>query len=244
MSNSGSYYGVKRELKRADFFKSFSTNDNVTEYMLRIIDEKIETSNPLRILDLGTGNGYLIREVEKRNKSKLNSTELIGIDSSSEMVEIAQNNKPRTKVNFFVMDNNHLQFEDNSFDLVIAKAVSNVSISEVYRILNNDGWFVYKEYGPGKGIVEVMKNMKKLAIHSGDKLVNSMETVGFKRIELMKFYIPLLRSFDELNAIIDTMRILPNKITRPEAHKIVDVYFGGRDVSIIHSDPYLVVGQK
>ncbi len=244
MSNSGKYYGLKRENKRLSFFKAYTNNDNVTNEMLDIIEKKITETQPISILDLGTGNGYLIREVLRRNKNALKSSTLIGIDSSSVMIEIANNYLDAEAIEFIEMDNNRTKFQNDYFDIIIAKAVSNISTTEVYRILKTGGWFIYKEYGPGRGIVEIMTSMRKRRVHSGDRIVDDMKRMGFGNIELRKFYIPLSRTRDEVRAITDTMRILPYGITRDKVTRAIDEYYREKSWKIIHSDPYLIIGQK
>jgi len=245
MSNSGKYYGSKRELKRADFFKSYSNSDHITEKMLSLIDRKINNVKPKRILDLGTGNGYLIREVLARNPDILkNKVVLVGIDSSPTMIDIAKKVSKNNSIEFKTMDNNDIKYPDNYFDLVIAKAVSNISVQEIYRVLRKDGNFIYKEYGDGKGIYEIMSLMKNRLTHSGDNLTKTMVQVGFSNVEIRKYYIPISRTLDELRAIVDTMRVLPKRVTNNKAHKIIDKFYGDSISKIIHSDPYLIIGIK
>ena len=244
MSDNGKYYGLKREDKRSDFFKSFPNSDKITDKMLYIIDKKISEIKPTEILDLGTGNGFLIREVYKRNRDVLKSSKLIGIDSSSQMIEIAKRLDKKSPIEFTIMDNNATNFPDSHFDLIIAKAVSNISVPEVYRILKNGGWFIYKEYGSGKGIVELMEIMKGKSSHSGNSIIKQMEEIDFSSFELRNYYIPLLKSIEEAHAVIDTMRILPKKTSHKDAHKNIDKYYDSDKSKVIHSDPYLIIGQK
>ncbi len=245
MYNNGQYYDLKKELQRADFFKSYSNNDHITEKMLNLIDRKINKLKIKRILDLGTGNGYLIREVVNRNPNILKEkVVLVGIDTSSTMINIAKTNADNSLIEFKIMDNNDLHYPDNFFDLVIAKAVSNISIQEIYRVLRKGGNFVYKEYGGGKGIYEIISLMKKRLVHNGDKLTKTMQDIGFSDVWIQKYYIPMSRTLDEIYAIVDTMRVLPKGITKNKAYNIIDTFYGDSLSKIIHSDPYLITAIK
>jgi len=91
-----------------------------------------------RILDVGTGPGYLPIEIAKKNPS----IEVVGIDVSEKMVEIAgKNAKDIANVDFVVMDANKLEFDDNYFDFIVSSGSSHhwrnpVRIyNEIYRVL-------------------------------------------------------------------------------------------------------------
>jgi SAM-dependent methyltransferase len=160
------------------------------------------------------------------------------------MIEIAKSYSDAGAIDFIEMNNSNTEFQNDYFDIIIAKAVSNISTNEVCRILKTGGWFIYKEYGPGKGIVEIMATIRKQKFHSGDRIVEEMKQVGFGNIELRKFHIPLSRTRDEVRAIADTMRILPHGVTRGKVTMAIDEYYGGKSWKTIHSDPYLIIGQK
>lgn len=98
-----------------------------------------------RILDVGTGPGYLPLEIAKRSQS----LEIIGIDISSAMVKIASRNAENMgfsgRVMFQLGNAASLPFEDGHFDFV----VSTVSLhhwlrpaeclKEIYRVLKDNG---------------------------------------------------------------------------------------------------------
>lgn len=72
-----------------------------------------------RILDIGTGPGYLPIELAKLNFN----LDILGIDLSSKMVDIARENAKRAKaknVAFEVADANELPYENNSFDFILS----------------------------------------------------------------------------------------------------------------------------
>ncbi len=93
------------------------------------------------VLDVGTGPGYLPIEIAKR-APQIN---VAGIDASKALVRIAQANAERAgvsnRVRFLRGDGNRLDFDDDSFDLVISTGSLHVwkhpvlVINECFRIL-------------------------------------------------------------------------------------------------------------
>lgn len=93
------------------------------------------------VLDIGTGPGYLPIEIAKRSPR----ITVVGIDSSKVMVQIAQTNGEREGLSeralFAQCDANMLEFEDDSYDLVISTdslhAWKNpvLVINECFRVL-------------------------------------------------------------------------------------------------------------
>jgi ubiquinone/menaquinone biosynthesis C-methylase UbiE len=96
-----------------------------------------------KILDVGTGPGYLPIEIARLAPG----VEVIGIDISSDMVKIARRNAEKanlsSRVKFMVEDANKMSFEDSSFDLIVStgslhhwKKPLHV-INEIYRVLKD-----------------------------------------------------------------------------------------------------------
>lgn len=123
----------------------------------------------LSVLDEGCGFGdHLLRLA--RDKPK----ELVGLDSSRELIAFAQQqNVPRTR--FFVHDlNDLLLFQDQYFDKVFASLtvfyIKNLEqlVAENHRVLKNGGQFAFSIFHPvlmlmntsGKGIVGTRRDSK------------------------------------------------------------------------------------
>ena len=70
----------------------------------------------LKILDIGTGPGFFPRILSRKGH------DVVGIDCSNEMINLAKQNC--TYCEFHVMDSHNLEFEDNTFDLVISRNVT------------------------------------------------------------------------------------------------------------------------
>ena len=98
-----------------------------------------------RILDIGTGPGYVPFEIAKRAPG----LEIMGIDLSSGMVKVAEKNAEKlgvsNRVKFKVANAASLPFENDYFDFVIstlslhhwAKPVE--YIKEIHRVLKKNG---------------------------------------------------------------------------------------------------------
>jgi ubiquinone/menaquinone biosynthesis C-methylase UbiE len=99
-----------------------------------------QTSRGL-VLDIGTGPGYLPIEIAKRAPE----VTVVGIDWSKALVRIAQENAKEDglsdRVRFVKCDGNRIDFEDDSYDLVISTGSLHawknpvVVINECFRVL-------------------------------------------------------------------------------------------------------------
>ena len=239
MSNSGEYYDDVVASKRDSYFASRVYSDGVTEVLLSEISNLIHEIRPKRILDLGTGNGYLIREVYRRNKSYLKDCELIGIDTSDAMLIKARSMNDK-KIKYLKMDNNNISFTDGTFDLIIAKAVSNLSITEVFRLLRNNGWFLSKEYGHGKGILEITELLKIDNVDKGKEYWRQIKQLPFKYKEYREYLIKVERSVEDVLETLSIMRILPKNYERTTLKNDIGNYFGSSKTKMFSSDPYII----
>lgn len=98
-----------------------------------------------KIIDVGTGPGYLPFEIAKRSQS----LEIIGIDISSKMVEIANKNAENfglsERVKFQIGDVANLPFEDKSFEFVVSTlsfhhwSKPRESLNETHLVLKENG---------------------------------------------------------------------------------------------------------
>lgn len=99
-----------------DYFNSKDLHGNVQfQKEMNVLVNNLEEGS--KILDVGTAIGdYPKYLTEKCNKN----FEVIGIDSSENMIRVAMKNSP--KANFQVMDMRNLDFLDNSFNAIICLA--------------------------------------------------------------------------------------------------------------------------
>jgi SAM-dependent methyltransferase len=72
---------------------------------------------PHRILDVGCGTGYLLRQLASRVPESL---ELAGIDAAAPMIEVARANARDARLQFLVGVAEQLPYSDATFDLVVS----------------------------------------------------------------------------------------------------------------------------
>ena len=130
---SGPLIGKER-VKR--YVESLRRKDKVKRIyrplIARILSES--TQLPRRILDLGTGPGFLALEFAK----KLPDASIIGLDLSPDMIEYAENFvecKGLKNLCFVLGDTQEIPFEDNYFDVVVSHGMIKC-VSDVQKMLN------------------------------------------------------------------------------------------------------------
>ena len=100
--------------------------------------EFVKKTSPNTILDVGCGEGFMIRNI----KDILPSCNIIGIDISNNALAMAKKKCP--DVDLRIGNATELQFEDESFDLVICSEVlehiktPEVTLSELCRVSANN----------------------------------------------------------------------------------------------------------
>ncbi len=101
-----------------------------------------EISGPLRILDLGCGNGRLLASFKNLK------IDYLGIDNSIELLKIAQETYPKRK--FREMEMTSLELKDDTFDACFAvaslhhlstKLLRRKALSEAFRVTKKGGYF-------------------------------------------------------------------------------------------------------
>ena len=101
-----------------------------------------------KILDVATGRGEFVQMLSRSLK---NFDEIIGIDSDRKAIHSSRDEFPDTKYKFELQDAYHLDFPDNSFDLVALSnslhhfAEPEKVIREMKRVLKPGGYFLINE---------------------------------------------------------------------------------------------------
>ncbi|MDR3219880.1 MAG: class I SAM-dependent methyltransferase [Dysgonamonadaceae bacterium] len=142
------------------------------------------------VLDIGFGNGFLIKNLAKRNLSKL-----YGIEISSDMLTKASKSNQRYinsgKVELLLADVQNLPFEDSSINKIYT--INTIyfwnsipaGLAEIKRVLKPDGIFIntiydkewldrltYTQYGFTK---KTTAQLKELTEQSGFKITETIE---------------------------------------------------------------------
>ena len=117
----------------------------VDGYYAPLAQEIVAELGAGRILDVGTGPGYLPIEIAKRAKS----ITVVGIDATDRMIQLASRRAEAQgladRLTFLVGNAYSLMFEDDSFDMVISTGVLHAwkvpvrALAECYRVLKPGG---------------------------------------------------------------------------------------------------------
>lgn len=210
------------------FDEFFSNRD---EYNLQTQDEKhldaiicaLEICNSeCRVLDIGTGTGYLSFEIAKRYKN----AKVTGLDIVEETLRINQDKAIEQKIqnlDFISYDGSKFPFTDDSFDVIVTRYalhhfpdIKN-SFSEIARVLKKGGKLLISDPIPAENDIvrfvdEYMKlkpdghvkfytenELVKYANEVGLTFNNSFQTqITFPRTnDYGEAYIKLLNSYDK-----------------------------------------------
>ena len=117
----------------------------IEKYYGQVADDIVSSLQEGRILDLGTGPGYLPIEIAKR----IPSIRVVGIDLGKRLIEIAKGNARKADLDqnlqFEVGNAANLRFGDDSFDMIISTGMFHALkdpvkvLRECYRVLKSGG---------------------------------------------------------------------------------------------------------
>lgn len=116
----------------------------------------------LNILDIGTGPGFFSLILSKHGHK------MTGIDCSSEMIKIAKKNCKNRECEFYVMDSHKLDFQDNSFDIIVCRNVT---------------WTLYNPEAAYKEWTRVLKPGGKLIIFDANWYLSYFDEDLRKEVE-------------------------------------------------------------
>ncbi|MFA5061500.1 MAG: class I SAM-dependent methyltransferase [Candidatus Pacearchaeota archaeon] len=202
--------------------------------------EYVGKTEPLgRILDIGTGNGYILREIQKRYPGKY---QLIGIDNSPEMLTKA--NSFGGGIDYKLADNYNLPFGEDNFATVTAKNVTRFSVEELARVLQTRGLFVFREYGEGKGLVEIANLFQGRLVrsHKPDFYIAQLNKAGFEDISLEQFAFQRQYTQDELLKIVQMFPFVED--LNDSDLEIIKEFYEGREFIKITSDPFILTARR
>ena len=119
-----------------------------THYFIKTLAIKdLKIKNNSKMLDLASGSGDITKIVSKYYPK----TDIIGLDISDKMLNIAGKKNPNNK--FILGDILNLPFKNNEFNYItIFFGLRNIenrtrAINEIYRVLKNDGLFLHLDFG-------------------------------------------------------------------------------------------------
>lgn len=231
------FYSKGMALKRKNVFLTSNVPSiDINLIFLNILAQIIQQKD--LILDIGTGNGYVLSEINKYFPR--HSLYLTGIDNSPEMLKTAYQS---SNIHYLLCENEKTPFPDNSFDIITAKNVTRFNPKELFRILKNNSFFLMREYGQGKGLVEVAKLFPNRLVRS--RTINfyekSLVCAGFSIQKVLPLKIK--RKFNSIDQLIQTITSFPfiENLTNDDI-KLVRSSFSS--TPIITSDPFILLAKK
>ncbi|AMK13690.1 SAM-dependent methyltransferase [methanogenic archaeon mixed culture ISO4-G1] len=180
-------YWTKRSPHFSDEIEASIMEGHYTDW-LNLINEEIDTTKRLRVLDCGCGPGFFSIILGREGHH------CIGIDYSAGMVEMANRNFEKYGVlsKAYKMDAHNIEFEDNSFDLIVSRnmmwtlADPKRVYSEWMRVLRPGGKIVcfdgnFKLYLHDEEYMEVWKEMNSK--EKSKRTVPGPTAAQFKKME-------------------------------------------------------------
>lgn len=242
------YYDDKIASNRDKYFMKsgfvvdkLDTNKIFFEYILNSL-LLFDSRKICKILDLGTGTGYVPRILVNLTKKNFH---LVGVDLSKNMLDLAIKNNRDNRIHFLLADNKKLPFKDGEFDIVTNKLTTQFDIKEVIRVLKPKGIFVFKEYGQYKGFEEIYllfkKRYKKL-VKKPDGYVNDLKMAGFSEIILQNFSIKREYSLKEIDQIFKMANLI-EKYSNKDLKKIKKHLLKNGEIKV-NSDPFIIFAKK
>ncbi|NLC87881.1 MAG: class I SAM-dependent methyltransferase [Clostridiaceae bacterium] len=225
---------IRNSVSTAPIEQEININDL---FFRKIISLLKEDDN---VLDIGTGNGFVLSQIKEKCNFSCN---LVGLDNSEAMIKEANKNLNGTAL-IVKGDNTHLPFDDSSFDIITAKNVTRFSSCEIFRVLKPNGYFIFREYGTGKGLVEIATLFPERLIRSRIPTfyVEKLEREHMHLISLETYYIE--RTFTKITDLLNVVKSYP--FIQDYSSKDEDCIknaFGSINIKIT-SDPFILVTQK
>lgn len=167
-----------------------------------------------KVLDLCTGTGDIAGFMDK-------SCEVIGLDFSKNMLDIAKKKYPW--VNFIEGDCTDLPFEDNSFDVItISFGLRNIenynkALDEIYRVLKPNGLFMHLDFGKKNLLGDILF----------DLLIPHLVKIFYKENLPYEYLVKSKKLFFNEKALVDLFA--QHKLQLKEKHTML---FGGAGCQI------------
>lgn len=183
-----------------EFEKSFQTNEFYNRQTqdtdhLEMIMNHLPIKDSIKVLDLGTGTGYLSFNLARR----FNNINITGLDIVEKALE---DNRKRAleeniyNLSFVSYDGVNFPFEDGTFDLVVTRyalhhfPAINKTFEEISRVIKTDGCLFLSDPGPNEndvdGFVDAYMQMKKdghIKFYSKAEWNEIASNVGMKCID-------------------------------------------------------------
>lgn len=186
--------------KQRDFLEG-GMGRHLHSYRLNYIKNKVsqirgELHNPIKVLDLGCGDGVITKELEAITNC---NDEIFALDNDQARIQRAQKYCKTTR--FLFSDAEKVNFKDNYFDIIIVHHViehifdDRGVLKECYRLLKENGSLILGIPHEGGIIGRILRKVHKKLYQESEHVnfysINSIRKLisesGFKEIEFCKF---------------------------------------------------------
>jgi len=149
-----------------------------------------------KVLEIGCGTGEFTKRIAQTG------ADITAVDISPDLLEVARSGITNINVRFHIQNVEKLDFEDESFDVVIGSSILhhlnlNPALKEVYRVLKNGGMVVFTEPNMLNPQIWLERNIliiRKLMNNSLDEtafvrwgLKKKLRNLGFKNVSIRPF---------------------------------------------------------
>ena len=149
-----------------------------------------------KVLEIGCGTGEFTKRIAQTG------ADITAVDISPDLLEVARSGITNINVRFHIQNVEKLDFEDESFDVVIGSSILhhlnlNPALKEVYRVLKNGGMVVFTEPNMLNPQIWMERNItfiRKLTNNSPDEtafvrwiLKKELINLGFQNVSIKPF---------------------------------------------------------
>lgn len=244
------YYNTDKAERRNSYFnnkpifynKGLDTNKIFFQCILEAIDsiKHKKLLRKIKILDLGTGAGYVPDILCKINRTKF---KIVGIDLSAQMIQNAQSKIKDKRITFMVGDNKSLPFKAGSFDIITNKLSTQFDVKEMARVLKKGGYFIFKEYGINKGFKEVRElfsNRYAKLEKTPQDFYNELTKQEFSEVFIRSFFIKRTYKLEEIKKIFEMAPLIHNF----DGKDLLKIKNKLGDNIKVSSDPFIIYARK
>jgi len=244
------YYSLEKAENRESYFSNrplfskegIDSNKVFFDYILDSINSLKKKNKKIKILDLGTGTGYVPQVLCALSKENF---EIVGVDLAEEMIKVAEKKRNDNRIKYCIADNKKIPFKNESFDIVTNKLSTRFDPNEVRRILKKGGIFVFKEYGKYKGFKEIagmFKDRYKKTYKDASDYARELSDLDFELVTINFYRINRVYSLNEIGEIF-SMADLIRKFNKDDLIRIGEKLMKDGKIEII-SDPFILFAKK
>jgi ubiquinone/menaquinone biosynthesis C-methylase UbiE len=149
MKTRGESYFIRLPRFGARLYDRFLNAEPIEARIPEIAHDIVSRTESGKLLDVGTGPGRLLMEINRLNPG----IELFGLDISASMIKVARNNMQNIRANLRVGSIRHTEYESDFFTAVTSVGsfylwdYPEESLEEIFRILkNNKSAYLFEVY--------------------------------------------------------------------------------------------------